>query len=158
MYTSYQLQLMPASRSRKVLVVSPRNAISRVCILLYASSCIARRRYLNSLTLKLGLNYTCRVLRSFNCLISFYPRTFLYKPKMITYTKGHKASLKPVKPQSPKAPRPSSWDCSVSSSAEVTEQASPVRRASALGAHRERPFALWDDPQVYPRSFSFLIT
>ena len=57
---------MPASRSHKVLVVPPRNAISRVCILLYMSSCIAGQRYLNSLTLKLGLNYTCRVHWSFN--------------------------------------------------------------------------------------------
>ena len=33
---------------------------------LYMSSYIAGRRYLNSITLKLGLNYTCGVLRSFN--------------------------------------------------------------------------------------------
>ena len=62
----HQLQLMQISRSRNVLVVSPRNVISSVCILLYVSSCIAGRRHPNSISLKFGLNYTCGVLPSCN--------------------------------------------------------------------------------------------
>ena len=64
--------MMPPSRSRNVLVVSPRNAVSRACILLYISSYIAGRRYPNSISLKFGLNYTCGVLRSFNYYYYYY--------------------------------------------------------------------------------------
>ena len=63
---AHQMQLMPTSRSRNVLVVSPRHVASRVCILLNISSFIAGRRYPNNLSLKSRLNYTCGVLRSFN--------------------------------------------------------------------------------------------
>ena len=63
---THQMQLMPTSRSRNVLVVSPRHVVSRVCILLYMSSYIAGRRYPNNLSFKSRLNYTCGVLRSFN--------------------------------------------------------------------------------------------
>ena len=66
----HQLQLMPTSRSRDVLVVSPRSAVSRVCILLYMSSYVAGRWYPNIISPRLGLNETCGVLRSFN---SFFP-------------------------------------------------------------------------------------
>ena len=62
---THQVQLMPTSRSRSVLVVSPRHVVSRVCILLNISSYIAGRRYPNSISLKFGLNHTCGVLRSF---------------------------------------------------------------------------------------------
>ena len=50
----YQLQLMPTWGSRSVLIVSPRNAVSSVCILLYMSSYIAGRRCPNSISRKFG--------------------------------------------------------------------------------------------------------
>ena len=62
-----QMQLMPTSRSRNVLVVSPQHVVSRVCIFLNISSYIAGRRYPNNISFKSGLNYTSGVLRSFNC-------------------------------------------------------------------------------------------
>ena len=48
----YQMQLMPTSRSRNVLVVSPRHVVSRICILLNVSSYIAGRRYPNHISFK----------------------------------------------------------------------------------------------------------
>ena len=63
---THQMQVMPTSRSRTVLVVSPRHVVSRVCILLNTSSYIAGRRYPNNISRKSRLNYTCGVLRSFN--------------------------------------------------------------------------------------------
>ena len=63
---THQMQLMPTSRSRNVLVVSPRHVVSRVCFLLYMSSYIAGRRSPNLLSFKSRLNYTCGVLRSIN--------------------------------------------------------------------------------------------
>ena len=65
-HTITHTQLMPTLRSRNVLVVSPRNAVSRVCIFLYMSSYIAGRRYPSSISFKFRLNYTCGVLQSFN--------------------------------------------------------------------------------------------
>ena len=44
---------------------TPLPAVSGACILLYTSSCIAGRRYLTSMSLKFGLNYTCGVLQAF---------------------------------------------------------------------------------------------
>ena len=67
----HQLQLMPTSRSRNVLVVSPRNGGSRVCILLNMSCYIAGRRYPSSISFTSRLNYTCGVLRSFDCSLYF---------------------------------------------------------------------------------------
>ena len=63
---THQMQLMPTSRTRNVLVVSPRHVVSRVCILLNISSYIAGRRYPNNISFKSTLNYTCEVLRPFN--------------------------------------------------------------------------------------------
>ena len=65
---THQMQLMPTSRSRNVLVVSPWHVVSRVCILLNVSSYIAGRFYPNNISFKSRLNYACGVLRSFNCL------------------------------------------------------------------------------------------
>ena len=63
---THQMQLMPTSRSRNVLVVSPRHVVSRVCILLHISLYIAGRRYPNNISFKSRVNYTCGVLRSYN--------------------------------------------------------------------------------------------
>ena len=63
---THQTQLMLTSRSRNVLVVSPRRVVSRVCVLLNISSYIAGRRYPDNISFKSRLNYTCGVLRSFN--------------------------------------------------------------------------------------------
>ena len=56
---THQMQLMPTSRSPNVLVVSPRQLVSRVCILSNLSSYIAGRRYPNNISLQSRLNYTC---------------------------------------------------------------------------------------------------
>ena len=71
---THQTQLTPTSRSRNVLVVSPRHVVSRVCILLNISSYIAGRRYHNNISFKSRLNYICGVFRFFNwgCYRTFF--------------------------------------------------------------------------------------
>ena len=68
---THQMQLMPTSRFRNVLVVSPRHVVSRVCILLDISSYIAGRRYPNNISFKSRLNYTCGFSGPLTCKSMF---------------------------------------------------------------------------------------